>query len=117
MDTHIADRPEIQVTDADEALPHPLGGPAATDRLGGFRPLREPDQLSPAPQPVRKRRNGLMITTCGVAVLAVAGGVFWISPYNHYHLTDAGRRAGRARDMAMSTLPGTAAPSPFAPAA
>ena len=56
-----------------------------------------------------------MITACGVAVLAVAGGVFWISPYNHYHLADAGRLAGRARDMAMSTLPGTVAP--FAPAA
>jgi len=118
MDTHITDRAEIQVEEAEETLSHPLPS-AGTDRLGGFRSIDQGERLTQeTPPPVRKRRrNGLMVTACSVAVLAVAGGVFWISPYNHYSFADASRIATHARDAALNEMPSMSAPAPVAPAA
>ncbi len=118
MDTHITDRAEIQVEEAEETLSHPSSS-AGTDRLGGFRSVDRGERLTQeTPPAVRKRRrNGLMVTACSVGVLAVAGGVFWISPYNHYSFADASRIATHARDAALNEMPSMSAPAPVAPAA
>ena len=119
MDTHITDRAEIQVEEAEEILSHPLPD-AGTDRLDGFGTVEKGERLAPQTPPaaVRKpRRNGLMVTVCCVGVLAVASGVFWISPYNHYSIADASRVASQARDAALNEMPRLSAPAPLAPAA
>ena len=119
MDTTITDRPEIQVDDADEVVSHRLHNPG-TDRLGAFRPPAGNEHLAAEPaSPLgqRRRRNALMVTACGIAVVAVAGGVFWISPYNHYSLADATGLATHARAVALQNLSSMAAPAPIAPAA
>ena len=125
MDTHITDRPEIQVEGTEEAFSHATGGPD-TDRLSSFRSLNEGEPRPPeatAPTPARKsRRNGLMITACAIVVLAAASGVFWISPYNHTSMADLTRVAGRAETAVLAPMHSAvgqnpSVPAPVAPAA
>ena len=125
MDTHITDRPEIQVEGTEEAFSHATGGPD-TDRLSSFRSLNEGEPCPPeatAPTPSRKsRRNGLMITACTVVVLAAAGSVVWISPYNHTSMADLTRVAGRAETAVLTPIHSAVGqnpslPAPVAPAA
>lgn len=137
MDTHITERAEIQVEEAEEGLsPSQRGREAArrspfrranrqepllsetaepTLRVNGRGPL--PPETSEPALPQRRGRNGLLATTCGVVVLVAAGGVFWISPYNHHSLADIKQAVSRVQDAAESTLPGAAPPAPVAPAA
>jgi hypothetical protein len=122
MDTNmtIVERAEIHVDEVEETLPHPVPGPGP-DHLSAFRPDAE-ERLAPESlrqQPVQKGHRGrLMITASGLAVLAIAGGVFWISPYNHYSVAGAGRLATQARDVALNSLQGASrTPPPIAPAA
>ena len=53
MDTHITNRPEIQVDSTDEVFGREQGGPAP-DRLSSSRPLNGTD----ASLPRKPRRNG-----------------------------------------------------------
>ncbi|NPD66346.1 hypothetical protein HN018_23340 (plasmid) [Lichenicola cladoniae] len=78
-------RPEIVVDGIDEVFDHGHEGVVrhAPGAMGPF-------------VPVKRHRNGLMITACTIAVLVVGGGVFWISPYNHSSVADLTRRAGGA---------------------
>jgi hypothetical protein len=119
MDTFITDRPEIQVEDMEEVVSDRLHS-SGTDHIGFFRSPDGNESLAPEAAPLlgkKRRRNGIMVTACGIAVVAVAGGVFWISPYNHYSLADASRLASQARGVALQNLPSMAAPAPIAPAA
>jgi hypothetical protein len=120
MDTNITERAEIHVDEVEEVLPHPEPGPGP-DHLNAVRTDAE-ERLAPEPfrqQPVQRwHRDRLMITASGFAVLAIAGGVFWISPYNHYSLAGAGRLATHARDVALNSIQGASRPpAPIAPAA
>lgn len=137
MDTHITERAEIQVEEAEEGLsPSQRGREAARRRpfrranrqepllpetaeptlqVNGRGPL--PPETSEPALPQRRGRNGLLATTCGVVVLVAAAGVFWISPYNHHSLADIKQAVSRVQDAAESTLPGAAPPAPVAPAA
>ena len=116
MDTHITTRPEIQIDGAEEGLPG-----ADTNRRTAFQPIDANERLAPEPPrrdaPPKRRRNRLMITACSFVVLVAAGGVFWVSPYNHYSLADARRLATQAHSMALSDIGGTRTPAPLAPAA
>jgi hypothetical protein len=116
MDTHIATRPEIRIDDAEE---NSQG--ANTDRVSAFRTVDAKERLAPGapvkePRP-KRRRNGLIITACSFVVLVAAGGVFWVSPYNHYSFADARRLATHARSMALNNIGGMRTPAPLAPAA
>ena len=123
MDTHITDRPdraEIQVEAAKEVLSGPQSGNEGA-RRNPFQPVHQ--QAAPRPEtpepalPQRGRRSGLLAMACGVVTLTVAGGVFWISPYNHYNLVDLEQAFSRVQEAAESTLPGATPPGPVAPAA
>ena len=125
MNTHVTHRPEIQVHETEEVLTHAKGGPEA-DRLRSFRVVNEdePIPLNAATPviPAKRRRNGLMITACTIAVLVTAGGVFWISPYNHASMADITRSAKPAETAVTNPAPGAVGqgpilPTPIAPAA
>jgi hypothetical protein len=100
-------RPEIVVDSTDEVFNHGHDGEVrhAPGAMGPFRP-------------VKRHRNGLMITACTIAVLVAGGGVFWISPYNHTSVSDLTRRpssAGTALSPGRSMV--GQLPAPVAPAA
>jgi hypothetical protein len=118
MDTNIADRLEIQVDDGGEMIPH-ANDAVEEDRLKAFRTIETGEKPTARSQPgspgKKGRRNGLMVSVSGVAVLAVAGAIFWISHYNHYILRDATHLATHVRNLALNTPP---RPAPLvAPAA
>ncbi len=123
MDTHIASRAEIQVEQPDavaEIAAPPLRG-RGLFRRGAAWPVEPEAPPPPAVEPAPRRRGGLMTTACVAAVLAVAGGVFWISPYNQATLADLRQAFTRVQNAAEAALPGAEAPSraaaPTAPAA
>lgn len=105
MDTHITDRPEIQVGGTEEAFSHATGG-SVIDRLSTSRSLNEaesrpPEAMVPSPS-LKPRRNGLTITACTIVVLVAAGSVFWISPYNHTSMADLTRVVSQAETALLN---------------
>jgi len=125
MGTHITDRPEIQVDGTEEVFSYATVGPV-TDRLNTLRSQNEgeprpPEAMVPSPS-LKPRRNGLMITACTLAVLVAAGGVFWISPYNHTSIADLPRLVSQAKTAVLDPTHGFVAQglallAPVAPAA
>lgn len=108
-------RSEIQANGADETVfpsahePASEDHPARSDKPAETKPVDVKPDLAPRP-----RRNGLMMAGCAAAVLIVAGGVFWVSPYNHLAFTNASRQVVAANDVRLNT--GIMA-APVAPAA
>ena len=108
MDSIITERPEITIDD--EVLLHSSPG-----QVGQREPLA-PEEEAPKRRAGKKRSKLLAGASFSVVALA-AVGVFYISPYNHFTMADAGRAVSHAEQVALRSVPSLSAAPPMAPTA
>ncbi len=108
MDTIITERPEITIDD--EVLLHSTPGHV------GQQESLTPEEEAPKRRPTKKRSKLLAGASFSVVALA-AVGVFYISPYNHFTVADAGRAVSHAEHVALQSVPSLSAAPPLAPTA
>ncbi len=108
MDTIITERPEITIDD--EVLSHSTSGHV------GQQESLTPEEEAPKRRSNKKRSKLLAGASFSVVALA-AVGVFYISPYNHFTMADAGRAVSHAEHVALQSVPSLSAAPPLAPTA
>ena len=113
MDTHVATHPDIEPSTAEMSARLPGEMDDATPNLGEIGPG---ERLPSSTRNGKRRRRGPLLASVGLVALAVAGGVFLLSPYNKVYplprlQASVNNAANKAAHYAQATFPPILAPS------